>query len=178
MRIVPIASAAGPSPATYPAAVRRHHHTKRKPLSDIPFRLTYATMFDPPAELHAHFDAALTEVRSNLGFEHAMLIGGEDVRANGQFDSRAPADTDLLLGRFQEGSPDESGPALAAEYEDILGTINDELRHKIQSGRLGPIRWQLSSPSELASRFGGDRHAGRWEAQFKFLPLLQQRWDD
>jgi 1-pyrroline-5-carboxylate dehydrogenase len=69
-------------------------------------------MFDPPAELHAHFDAALTEVRSNLGFEHAMLIGGEDVRADGQFDSRSPADTDLLLGRFQEGSPDDVDAAV------------------------------------------------------------------
>jgi 1-pyrroline-5-carboxylate dehydrogenase len=71
-------------------------------------------MFDPPAELHAHFDAALTEVRSNLGFEHAMLIGGEDVRADGQFDSRSPADTDLLLGRFQEGSPDDVQAAVRA----------------------------------------------------------------
>lgn len=27
------------------------------------FRLTYSTMFDPPPELHAQFDAALARVR-------------------------------------------------------------------------------------------------------------------
>jgi acyl-CoA reductase-like NAD-dependent aldehyde dehydrogenase len=69
-------------------------------------------MFDPPAELHAQFDAALAEVRSNLGGEHAMLIGGEDVRADGQFESRSPSDADLLLGRFQEGSSDDVAVAV------------------------------------------------------------------
>jgi len=71
-------------------------------------------MFDPPAELHAHFDAAAAEVRSNLGLEHAMLIGGEDVSADGQFESRSPADTDVLLGRFQEGSPEDVSAAVRA----------------------------------------------------------------
>jgi len=30
------------------------------------FKLTYSTMFDPPAELHARFDAAVAELRANL----------------------------------------------------------------------------------------------------------------
>lgn len=71
-------------------------------------------MFDPPRELHERFDAALAEVRSNLGVEHAMLIGGEDRRADGQFESRSPIDTDWLLGRFQEGSPDDVDAAVRA----------------------------------------------------------------
>ena len=68
-------------------------------------------MFDPPRELHDEFDTALAEVRTKLGAEHAMLIGGEDVRADGQFESRSPIDTDWLLGRFQEGSPDDVAAA-------------------------------------------------------------------
>ncbi|HEY8553314.1 MAG TPA: aldehyde dehydrogenase family protein, partial [Burkholderiales bacterium] len=92
---------------------RRHHRTQRKPLSAA-FRLTYATMFDPPRELHEQFDAALAEVRSNLGVEHAMLIGGEDVRADGQFESRSPIDTDQVLGIFQEGSPEDVAAAVRA----------------------------------------------------------------
>jgi acyl-CoA reductase-like NAD-dependent aldehyde dehydrogenase len=73
-------------------------------------------MFDPPRELHEQFDAALAEVRSNLGGEHAMLIGGEDVRADGQFESRSPIDTDWLLGRFQEGSPEDVTAAVRAAH--------------------------------------------------------------
>jgi 1-pyrroline-5-carboxylate dehydrogenase len=61
-------------------------------------------MFDSAPEVHACFDAALADVRANLGAEHAMLIGGAEVRADGQFESRSPIDTDIILGRFQEGS--------------------------------------------------------------------------
>lgn len=61
-------------------------------------------MFDPPAQVHERFSAALSDVRANLGAEHTMLIGGEDVRADGQFVSRSPIDTDLVLGHFQEGT--------------------------------------------------------------------------
>ena len=45
------------------------------------FKLTYSTMFDPPPELHSRFDAALAAIRGRLGSEHAMLIGGANVRA-------------------------------------------------------------------------------------------------
>jgi acyl-CoA reductase-like NAD-dependent aldehyde dehydrogenase len=95
-------------------AVRRHPRTTRKQIADTAFRLTYATMFEPPRELHEQFETALAEVRSNLGVEHAMLIGGEDVRADGQFESRSPIDTDWLLGRFQEGSPEDVAAAVRA----------------------------------------------------------------
>ena len=67
------------------------------------FKLTYSTMFDPPPELHSRFDAALETVRASLGAEHPMLIGGSDERARQQFELRAPADTRVLLGRFQTG---------------------------------------------------------------------------
>ena len=84
--------------------MRRHHRTKRSAAPDTNFQLSYSTMFDPPPEVHAHFDTALADVRANLGAEHAMLIGGEEARADGQFESRSPIDTDIILGRFQEGS--------------------------------------------------------------------------
>jgi 1-pyrroline-5-carboxylate dehydrogenase len=71
-------------------------------------------MFDPPRELHEQFDAALVQVRANLGAEHPMLIGGENVRAGEQFESRSPIDTDWLLGRFQQGTPDDVAAAVDA----------------------------------------------------------------
>lgn len=101
--------------------MRRHHRQKRRPESSSPsassdetFRLTYATLTDPPAEVHARLDAAITDIRSNLGEEHAMLIAGADARADGQFESRSPVDTDLLLGRFQDGTADDVDAAVRA----------------------------------------------------------------
>ncbi len=49
------------------------------------FRLTYSTMFDPPEDLHRHFDEAVASVRRTLEVEHVMATGGEDVRAPAQY---------------------------------------------------------------------------------------------
>lgn len=81
---------------------------------DEAFRLTYANMFDAPPAVHERLDVALAEVRSNLGAEHAMLVAGDDVRCDGQFESRSPIDTDLLLGRFQMGTPEDVDAAVRA----------------------------------------------------------------
>ena len=67
------------------------------------FRLTYSTMFDPPEALHRHFDEALVALRATLGAEHAMWIGGADVRAAKQFAVHGPIDRRVVLGRFQSG---------------------------------------------------------------------------
>ena len=42
------------------------------------FKLTYATMFNPPAEMHTRFDAALAELNRSLGATHPLYINGED----------------------------------------------------------------------------------------------------
>lgn len=71
-------------------------------------------MIEPPAEVHARIDAALADIRANLGEEHSMLIGGADTRADGQFEARSPIDVDLLLGRFQDGTVHEVDAAVRA----------------------------------------------------------------
>jgi len=40
------------------------------------FKLTYSTMFDPPEEMHARFEAALAEVRAGLGTTHPLHVRG------------------------------------------------------------------------------------------------------
>lgn len=80
------------------------------------FKLTYATMFNPPEELHTRFDQALAHVRQNLGKEHAMLIGGKDRYSPQKFEDRSPADTDVLLGIFQKGSAQDAQDAIAAAH--------------------------------------------------------------
>jgi 1-pyrroline-5-carboxylate dehydrogenase len=78
------------------------------------FKLTYATMFSPPPELHNRFDEALAKLKGGLGKEHAMLINGKDVYADEKFEDRSPADTDTVLGVFQKGTAHHAADALAA----------------------------------------------------------------
>ena len=82
--------------------------------SEQSFKLTYATMFNPPEELHANYDAALAKVKSELGRDHGMLINGKEVFADEKFDNRFPADTNVLLGTFQKGNADHAHAATAA----------------------------------------------------------------
>ncbi len=81
---------------------------------DSAFKLTYATMFNPPEELHVNFEKALEKIRGNLGKEHAMIINGKDVFADEKFEDRNPANTDQLLGVFQKGGVRHADEALAA----------------------------------------------------------------
>lgn len=78
------------------------------------FKLTYATMFNPPPELHARFDEALAKVKASLGQEHAMIIDGKEVKSADKFEDRSPADTSLVLGVFQKGTADDANAAIAA----------------------------------------------------------------
>jgi 1-pyrroline-5-carboxylate dehydrogenase len=82
--------------------------------ADSTFKLTYATMFDPPEELHTNFDRALAQVKANLGKEYAMIIDGKDVFAEDKFEDRNPANIDEVLGIFQKGNANHAQQALAA----------------------------------------------------------------
>lgn len=78
------------------------------------FKLTYATMFDPPGELHSRFDAALADVESALGATHALHIDGED-SPSAHHDSRcSPIDQRKLLGFFPLASREDANEAVAA----------------------------------------------------------------
>jgi 1-pyrroline-5-carboxylate dehydrogenase len=78
------------------------------------FKLTYATMFNPPEELHTRFEEALTTVKAGLGKEYGMLIGGKDHFTVEKFEDRSPVNTDLVLGIFQKGGEKDAIEALAA----------------------------------------------------------------
>lgn len=78
------------------------------------FKLTYSTMFDPPAELHLKFDAALAELNASLGATHPLHINGED-RAGATRDARrSPIDQRRLLGNFALASVDDANQAMTA----------------------------------------------------------------
>ncbi len=93
-------------PATAAARV------KRKPAAG--FRLTYATMFDPPAHLHASFEKALADAKAGLGQKHAMWIGGKERTAADAFEDRSPINTSWLLGTFAKGTEQDAMDAITA----------------------------------------------------------------
>lgn len=78
------------------------------------FKLTYSTMFDPPAELHDRFDAAMAAQLLQLGRSHALYIDGEDrpgVRTRPLY---SPTDRRRLLGHFAAASGRDAEAAVAA----------------------------------------------------------------
>jgi 1-pyrroline-5-carboxylate dehydrogenase len=81
---------------------------------DDAFKLTYATMFDPPEALHTKFEEAVARIRASLGHEYGMLIDGKDRFSEKKIVEVSPIDTDLVLARFQQGNRGDAEDAIAA----------------------------------------------------------------
>jgi acyl-CoA reductase-like NAD-dependent aldehyde dehydrogenase len=78
------------------------------------FRLTYATMFDPPELMHERFDAVLASVRARLGARHGLFIDGTDVSPSQYVARTSPIDRDLVLGEFAVASDGDAERAMQA----------------------------------------------------------------
>jgi len=66
------------------------------------FKLTYATMFNPPEELHQRFDEALARLKANFGKEYGMIIDGKDVFAQEKIGKPLPGGYGCRNWRFPE----------------------------------------------------------------------------
>lgn len=78
------------------------------------FRLTYATMFDPPPEMHQRFEEALAEVEAKLGRTAELFIDGRDRPAARHGARPSPIDRDLRLGDFALADPADVDAAMTA----------------------------------------------------------------
>ena len=78
------------------------------------FKLTYATMPNPPQEMHDKFDLALEKVKQQLGQEYPMIINGEKRFAEAKHQAYSPIDTNLHLATFQKGTTKDADDAVAA----------------------------------------------------------------
>lgn len=78
------------------------------------FKLTYATMFNPPEELHKGFDKAVAKLKANLGREYGMFINGKDVFADDKFEDHSPVNTDWVLATLQKGNATHANMAIEA----------------------------------------------------------------
>jgi 1-pyrroline-5-carboxylate dehydrogenase len=96
------------------------------------FKLTYATMFDPPEELHQKFDAALQKVKAGLGTEYSMLIDGKEVKAEEKFEDRSPINTDWVLAVMQKGSEKHAQLALESARKAFPGWSHTPWQKRIE----------------------------------------------
>jgi acyl-CoA reductase-like NAD-dependent aldehyde dehydrogenase len=80
------------------------------------FRLTYATMFDPPEALHEGFETALAQVRAELGARHALFVNGADRATQHTHRLVSPIDTDMVLGVFPLASREDANAAIEAAH--------------------------------------------------------------
>ena len=78
------------------------------------FKLTYATMFNPPEELHTRYEATLAQKKARLGEEYPMFIDGKEVKVDEKFEDRSPIDTGMVLGIFQKGNAETANLAVTA----------------------------------------------------------------
>ncbi len=75
-------------------------------------KLTY-TSLEQDDSLHEHFERALSAVKKDLGKSHHVHIGEAEISAGPGFEVRAPFDTSILVGRFQDATPELIRSAIA-----------------------------------------------------------------
>ena len=80
------------------------------------FKLTYSTMFNPPAEMHERFDAALAKVKAGLGNTHTFYINGVDVKGTKYDTRKSPIDQRMQLGNFPVANAAEASRAMDAAH--------------------------------------------------------------
>lgn len=93
------------------------------------FKLTYSTMFNPPAEMHARFEQALAEVTAMLEKKQALFIDGEDIYTQRNVALHSPVNHDWILGYFP-----------AADRRDV--------NEAVQAAKEAFQSWRKTTPSE------------------------------
>lgn len=78
------------------------------------FKLTYATMYNPPEELHTRYEAAVQAWKERLGRDYPLRIGGEARYRTAKLEVRSPINRDWLLGTVQKGTAQDVDDAVRA----------------------------------------------------------------
>ncbi len=96
------------------------------------FKLTYATMFNPPEEYHKGFDGAVAKLKKNLGKEYGMIINGKDVFADDKWDDRSPINTEWVLAKMQKGNALHAAQAIAAAKAAFPGWSHTPWQQRVK----------------------------------------------
>ncbi|MGY2200857.1 aldehyde dehydrogenase family protein [Pseudomonas gingeri] len=81
------------------------------------FKLTYSTMFNPPAELHEQFERAMATLKHDLGRDYGLFIDGRNVVSPHKIEKRSPIDQYWLLGRFHMAREEDVEAAMQAAHK-------------------------------------------------------------
>ena len=99
----------------------------------------------------ASWTHAIEEVRTSFGKSYPMMIGGQAVKAAGEFDDRSPIDTRILLGKFQQRK--SRGRSAGDRRRQIgipklerptMARTRDAAQEKVADG-IRAHRWELSA---------------------------------
>ena len=97
------------------------------------FKLTYASMFNPPEEVHERFETSLADVKANqLGQTHAMLINNKDVFAASTYENRSPINHNWLLAHLQAGTSQHADAAITAARAAFPAWSKTDWRERVQ----------------------------------------------
>ena len=77
-------------------------------------KITYATLRADNEQLHAEFEAGLTEAKTLLAGHHRNFVAGSERDGDGEFTVRSPIDRDIILGHFATGTRQDVRDAVAA----------------------------------------------------------------
>mgnify|MGYP003908038243 CR=1 FL=1 len=96
------------------------------------FKLTYASMFNPPADMHTRFESALSEVKAGLGATHELFIDGRDVPAKAHDARKSPIDQRMVTGRFPLATAEDANNAMAAAAKAAPAWRNTPVAERVR----------------------------------------------
>jgi 1-pyrroline-5-carboxylate dehydrogenase len=77
-------------------------------------RITYATMSADNEELNRAYDEAVERVKQQLGRDHPFVVDGEERWGEGFHEERSPIDSEIVVGRYAQGTAQDVDHAVAA----------------------------------------------------------------
>ncbi|HUG32985.1 MAG TPA: aldehyde dehydrogenase family protein [Acidimicrobiia bacterium] len=77
-------------------------------------RITYATMSADNEELNNAYEKAVVDAKSKLGQTHGVIVDGEKRTDRELYEERSPWDSDIVVGRYAQATPQDVDDAVAA----------------------------------------------------------------
>ena len=113
-------------------------------------KITYATLRADNEELHALYEAGLTEAKRQLDGHHRNFVGGRERDGDGETTVTSPIDRSLVLGHFAKGTRQDVRDAVDAARRAQPGWAATPWRE-----RLAIIRKAADLISERQMTYGG-----------------------
>ena len=77
-------------------------------------KITYATMAADNEELNREYEAAVERTLGSLGKDQRFVVNGEERTGEGVYEERSPIDSEIVIGRFAQGTAQDVDDAVAA----------------------------------------------------------------